>query len=89
MSLLRRIENRGPGGESGGSGGQGGDDDESKLAAMRQRRQVVGSETRPAGRGDNSYMDLKARVQNKLLSELDSQAMDVKQRDQVRTHIEE
>jgi pilus assembly protein CpaF len=33
-------------------------------------------------------MDLKARVQNKLLSELD-QSMDVSQKAQVRTHIEE
>src|SRR5690349_2075649 len=93
MSLLRRIENRGSGGgnEPGNTGGAAGGDDseESKLAAMRQRRQVVG-EARPASsRNDNSYMDLKARVQNKLLSELDSQAMDVKQRDKVRTHIEE
>lgn len=93
MSLLRRIENRGSGSsggnEPGNTAGAGGDDsEESKLAAMRQRRQVVG-EARPANRSDNSYMDLKARVQNKLLSELDSTAMDVKQRDKVRTHIEE
>jgi pilus assembly protein CpaF len=91
MSLLRRIENRGGNNEPGNTGGAGSDDsEESKLAAMRQRRQVVGGgEARQAGRSDNSYMDLKARVQNKLLSELDSQAMDVKQRDKVRTHIEE
>jgi pilus assembly protein CpaF len=89
MSLLRRIENRGGGNEPGNTPGAGDDSEESKLAAMRQRRQVVGGDARQAGRSDNSYMDLKARVQNKLLSELDSQAMDVKQRDKVRTHIEE
>ncbi len=92
MSLLRRIE-KGSGGESGGnnSGGSGGEAsaDESKLAAMRQRRQVVSDVNRPGGRSsENSYMDLKVRVQNKLLSELD-QSMDVTQKAQVRTHIEE
>ncbi|MGQ9888081.1 MAG: CpaF family protein [Aggregatilineales bacterium] len=60
--------------------------DESKLAAIRQRRQVVGAA--PPGR-ENSYMDLKVRVQNKLLSELDSQAVDVTKKAQVRAHIEE
>jgi pilus assembly protein CpaF len=85
MSLLRRIEK--------GSGDGGEDDsgaDESKLAAMRQRRQVVSEPARPGGgRGsENSYMDLKTRVQNKLLSELD-QSMDVTQKAQVRAHIEE
>jgi pilus assembly protein CpaF len=90
MSLLRRIENRGGNNEPGNAASAGDDSEESKLAAMRQRRQVVGSgDARQAGRNDNSYMDLKARVQNKLLSELDSSAMDVKQRDKVRTHIEE
>jgi pilus assembly protein CpaF len=90
MSLLRRIEK---GGGSGGSGDAGnpesGGADESKLAAMRQRRQVVSDPNRPGVRGsENSYMDLKVRVQNKLLSELD-QSMDVNQKAQVRTHIEE
>jgi pilus assembly protein CpaF len=92
MSLLRRIEKGGSSG-SGGGGDAGnpesGGADESKLAAMRQRRQVVSDVSRPGGRGtDNSYMDLKVRVQNKLLSELD-QSMDVNQKAQVRTHIEE
>lgn len=89
MSLLRRIENRGGNNEPGNTPSAGDDSEDSKLAAMRQRRQVVGGEARQAGRSDNSYMDLKARVQNKLLSELDSTAMDVKQRDKVRSHIEE
>ena len=87
MSLLRRIE-------KGGGNSDGGDEDESgadesKLAAMRQRRQVVSDAARAGSRSsENSYMDLKSRVQNKLLSELD-QSMDVSQKAQVRTHIEE
>ena len=89
MSLLRRIENRGPSGGGGQPPEQGGESEESKLAAMRQRRQAVNPDGRPQSRADNSYMDLKVRVQNKLLSELDSTAMDVKQRDKVRAHIEE
>ncbi len=90
MSLLRRIENRGtPGGQSPEPGGSGGESEDSKLAAMRQRRQSVSPDGRPASRGDNSYLDLKVRVQNKLLSELDSSSMDIKQRDKVRAHIEE
>jgi pilus assembly protein CpaF len=96
MSLLRRIE-KGSGGSGGGdSGGRGpGDSDsqndpnseESKLAAMRQRRQVI-AEQRPGGK-QNSYLDLKTRVQNKLLSELDHQSMDITRKNEVRTHIEE
>jgi pilus assembly protein CpaF len=37
----------------------------------------------------NNYLDLKTRVQNKLVSELDHQAMDVSRKNEVRTHIEE
>ncbi len=85
MSLLRRIEK----GSSGGDSGDSGSTDESKLAAMRQRRQTIDSGRSSGGRSsENSYMDLKSRVQNKLLSELD-QSMDVSQKAQVRTHIEE
>ncbi len=57
MSLLRRIE-KGSGGSNMGGGDQGGsssdmendfDDpnDESKLAAMRQRRQAISEQQRP------------------------------------------
>lgn len=98
MSLLRRIEKGGSGG-SGGSGGNnpggngpgdatGGENDESKLAAMRQRRAAIGDQQRP-GRKENSYIDLKTRVQNKLLSELDHQSMDITRKNEVRSHIEE
>lgn len=94
MSLLRRIEKGG--GNTGGSGGgneqppagpgDAGAGDESRLAAMRSRNQAV------VGRGnfrtDNSYVDLKVRVQNRLLSELD-QSMDLTRKNEVRAHIEE
>jgi pilus assembly protein CpaF len=67
MSLLRRIER-------GGGGGQDPEEpDESKLAAMRRRTPVPPPSTTQVGRPDGStYLDLKARVQNKLLAELDT-----------------
>ncbi len=94
MSLLRRIEKGGgSGGDSTPSGGTGefgadGGGDELRLAAMRSRnQQVMGRVT--AGRGsENSYVDLKTRVQNRLLSELD-QSMDLTRKNEVRAHIEE
>ncbi len=95
MSLLRRIDKGG--GNSGGEQGSGGHDpessgetEESKLAAMRQRRQALAEQQRPGtpGKGNN-YLDLKTRVQNKLVSELDHQAMDVTRKNEVRAHIEE
>ncbi|MBL8116796.1 MAG: CpaF family protein [Anaerolineae bacterium] len=95
MSLLRRIDNKGggSGGSSGGSGGTeplgGGENESSKLAAMQQRRQAL-VEQRGASTGkNNNYLDLKTRVQNKLLSELDHQSVDVSRKTEVRAHIEE
>jgi pilus assembly protein CpaF len=91
MSLLRRIEKGGGGGEGGGGGQQGGQGTEpesSKLQEIRsQRKAIPGSAG--AGRGGNNYMDLKARVQTKLLSELDSSSLDIRQKNEVRAHIEE
>src|SRR4051794_39085722 len=101
MSLLRRIEKGGGSGGAGGgdnppprdSGGtppanppEGGPGDESRLAAMRARNQQVMG--RPAARSDTGYGDLKTRVQNRLLSELD-QSMDLTRKNEVRAHIEE
>jgi pilus assembly protein CpaF len=98
MSLLRRIEKGGSGqGGSGGSGGSGGDNpppEDPKLAALRARKQaMMGQESRPGapaagGRTESSYMDLKARVQQKLLNEMD-QSMDVSRKNEIRAHIEE
>ena len=91
MSLLRRIGEKG-GNSGSGSGGEtpGGDapqNEESKLTAMRQKRPAM-PDTPRAGR-ENPHLDLKIRVQNKLMSELDSQSLDVTKKAQVRAHIEE
>lgn len=61
MSLLKRIEQ--------GQGGQGGDDDSNSSRKMSlQSRRVA-----PPGVSDqkDTYTDLKTRVQNRLLGELD------------------
>jgi pilus assembly protein CpaF len=54
---------------------------QSKLSELRVRRQ-------PAAATRDAYMDLKTRVQNKLIAELDP-AMDVTKTDEVRGNIEE
>ncbi|MCC6803313.1 MAG: CpaF family protein [Anaerolineae bacterium] len=93
MSLLRRIEKGGGEGGSGSSSrgdtGDFGSDsgDESRLAAMRSRNQQVMGRAGTRGT-ENSYVDLKTRVQNRLLSELD-QSMDLSRKNEVRAHIEE
>src|SRR6266496_5854514 len=100
MSLLRRID-KGSGNTGGdsGSGGRGpepaggaagGETEESKLASMRQRRQALAEQQRPGAPGKgNNYIDLKTRVQNKLVSELDHSQVDTTRKNEVRTHIEE
>lgn len=85
-SLLRRIERGGSGGGGDDSGGgDGGDEGNSRLADMRVRRQSVPAG--PSRSADGSYVDLKLRVQNKLLSEIDP-SMDA-QSPEVRATIEE
>lgn len=89
MSLLRRIEKSSGGGEGGGPQGGAGDDAESsKLQEIRAQRKAIPGAGGP-GRAGSSYMDLKARVQTKLLSELDSQSINIHQKSEVRAHIEE
>jgi pilus assembly protein CpaF len=90
MSLLRRIEKGGgDGGGQQGQGGTGGDSESSKLQEIRsQRKAIPGSAGGRPGSGGN-YMDLKTRVQTKLLSELDSSSLDIRQKNEVRAHIEE
>jgi pilus assembly protein CpaF len=96
VSLLRRIE-RGnqpggsggnqppaPGGGSGGSGGSG--DEQSRLDALRSKRVSLPT-SGPAAGAKDGYVDLKARVQTKLLSELDP-SMDTRS-PEVRSTIEE
>ncbi len=88
MSLLKRIE-QGQGGQGktpgqGGSGGQSGSGDSSRLSSMQARRVSAPITSPQAG----SYFDLKTRVQNKLLAELDP-SMDISKTDDVRKTIQD
>ncbi|MFN3490817.1 MAG: CpaF family protein [Anaerolineales bacterium] len=98
MSLLRRIEqgqghaqqggdSKPPqqqgtaGGGQAGSGGGGGDS--SRLSSLQARRVSAPITSPQAG----SYFDLKTRVQNKLLAEIDP-SMDVTRTEEVRRTIQ-
>jgi len=80
MSLLKRLE-QGQGDEKGKK--EGGEDGGSRLSSLQSRR------TAPPGGGGarDTYFDLKTRVQNRLLSELDP-AMDVSKTVEVRKTIQ-
>ncbi|HET7375393.1 MAG TPA: CpaF family protein, partial [Anaerolineae bacterium] len=88
MSLLKRIEknqqqqaNQAPGPTTPAAGGGSGSE-QSRLTEMRMRRApAAGAPARDA------YLDLKTRVQNKLLAEMDP-ALDVTKTDEVRATIE-
>src|SRR6187549_1522927 len=84
MSLLKRIEQ----GNSGNSSGQPPSDNQggegSRLSSLQARRVNAPTTSPQAG----SYFDLKTRVQNKLLSELDP-SMDVTRTDDVRRTIQD
>lgn len=93
MSLLKRIEKNqqqqtsqtpapAAPASSGGSGGGGGSGEQSRLTEMRMRRAPAS-----ASPGRDAYMDLKTRVQNKLLAEMDP-SIDVSKTDEVRATIE-
>ena len=88
MSLLKRIE-QGQGGSS-SSGGPGpspenqGGAEGSRLSSLQARRVNAPITSPQAG----SYFDLKTRVQNKLLSELDP-SMDITRTDEVRRTIQD
>jgi pilus assembly protein CpaF len=92
MSLLRRtIDNKG-GNQGGGSqgGGGGNKDDEQRAAAQRAamaKRRPVGADG-PQRQGASNYSDLKVRIQNRLLSELDPN-MDISKKDEVRRQIQD
>src|SRR5574339_443402 len=89
MSLLKRIE-QGQGGSSGqSSGNQGGGGgssggEGSRLSSLQARRVNAPITSPQAG----SYFDLKTRVQNTLLSELDP-SMDITRTDEVRRTIQD
>lgn len=90
MSLLKRIEQ----GQSAGSSepklpaspgaGQAPPADPSRLSSLQARRVSAPSMPQQAG----TYFDLKTRVQNKLLAELDP-SMDITKTDEVRKTIQE
>ena len=85
MSLLKRIEQ----GQSGNSSGQQPPDNNkggegSRLSSLQARRVNAPTTSPQAG----SYFDLKTRVQNKLLSELDP-SMDITRTDDVRRTIQD
>ena len=87
MSLLKRIE-QGQGSEAGsklpGPGQTGGSSDNSRLSSLQTRRTNAPITSPQAG----SYFDLKTRVQNKLLAELDP-SMDITRTDEVKRTIQE
>jgi len=86
MSLLKRIE-QGQGNNSdqgGGGGGKAGSGDSSRLSSLQARRVSAPITSPQAG----SYFDLKTRVQNKLLAELDP-SMEISRTDEVRRPIQE
>lgn len=88
MSLLRRIEQGQGGGEPAApqpanSGGERGGGDSSRLSSMQARRVSAPITSPQAG----SYFDLKTRVQNKLLAEIDP-SMDVSKTDEVKRTIQ-
>jgi len=86
MSLLKRIE-QGQGGNSSSGSGQSADNqggEGSRLSSLQARRVNAPITSPQAG----SYFDLKTRVQNKLLSELDP-SMDITRTDEVRRTIQD
>lgn len=87
MSLLKRIE-QGQGSETGsksqGIGQSGGGSDSSRLSSLQTKRTNAPITSPQAG----SYFDLKTRVQNKLLAELDP-SMDITRTDEVKRTIQE
>src|SRR5512147_923040 len=83
MSLLKRIEQ----GQGGGSSGQPADNqggESSRLSSLQARRVNAPITSPQAG----SYFDLKTRVQNKLLAEIDP-SMDATKTDEVRRTIQD
>jgi pilus assembly protein CpaF len=98
MSLLKRIEQgQGGGGNQQGGGtppsaptpggdgqaGAGGGGESSRLSSLQARRVSAPATSPQAG----SYFDLKTRVQNKLLAEIDP-SMDVTRTEEVRRTIQ-
>lgn len=83
MSLLKRIE-QGQGSETGSTSKSGSGSDNSRLSSLQTKRTNAPITSPQAG----SYFDLKTRVQNKLLAELDP-SMDITRTDEVKRTIQE
>ena len=86
MSLLKRIEEgQGSSSNKKPSGGQGTDDgSSSRLGSLQARRANAPNTTPQSG----TYYDLKTRVQNKLLAEIDP-STDISQTEEVRRSIQD
>lgn len=84
MSLLKRIEKGQSGNALGNSSSDNQGVDGSRLSSLQARRVNAPTTSPQAG----SYFDLKTRVQNKLLAELDP-SMDVTRTDEVRRTIQD
>ena len=82
MSLLKRIEKGGKGGGNKGEGGSSGGSSGSNARPTRNRAVDAANQQK------SNYLDLKNRVQSKLLAELGSDA-DKSSREEIRRHIEE
>jgi pilus assembly protein CpaF len=83
MSLLKRIEQNKPGGAPAGPS-QSSSGDGSRLSSLQARRVSAPTPSSQPG----SYYDLKNRVQNRLIAELDP-SMDVTKTDEVRKTIQD
>jgi pilus assembly protein CpaF len=83
MSLLKRIE-QGQGGTPGQPGQPPSGGDASKLGSLQARKISAPSTTPQAG----TYYDLKTRVQNKLLAEMDP-STDITKTEEVRRTIQD
>ncbi|HEX9115838.1 MAG TPA: CpaF family protein [Anaerolineae bacterium] len=83
MSLLKRIE-QGQGKSTPAGVTDGGDGNASRLGALQNRRVAVPG----ASAQRDTYLDLKTRVQNRLLAELDP-SMDISKTADVRNTIQE
>jgi pilus assembly protein CpaF len=90
MSLLKRLSDQRQSGSTQPISPQtgGGEDQASKLSELRMRRAAPPAPGTVQGGAGSAVVDLKTRVQNKLLSELDP-SMDISRTAEVRKTIED
>ncbi len=84
MSLLKRIEQGQNTSKGSGNLGSQKPEEQSRLASLQARRANAPNSAPQSG----TYYDLKTRVQNKLLAEIDP-SMDISQTDEVRRSIQD